>query len=239
MPRQTRKVHVRLPGKGNSKSHGARPVHLIITMIKWIRTSRLAIKNSLSMPRQVGIYTDSFRFILPNISGTPLSGTNFGEPKQLTDPGSVCTRMRTRPGGISTRDRGDYSTALPTGGHLHRLLPLHPPKHLWNLSIRNPNPRNPSLRNLFLMSEVTLYETCCFLVEPVSYERNLFLMSEVTLYGPTGGDLHRLLPLHPPKHLRNLRNPSPRNESLRNHSAGSDDRRAPRRLSRLQVNVPP
>jgi len=29
-------------------SHGARPVHLIITMIRWIRTSRLSIKNSLS-----------------------------------------------------------------------------------------------------------------------------------------------------------------------------------------------
>ena len=41
----SRKVDVRLP---NSKSHGARPVHLIITMIKWIRTSRLSIKNSLS-----------------------------------------------------------------------------------------------------------------------------------------------------------------------------------------------
>ena len=42
------KVDIRLPGKGNSSSHGARPVHLIITMIKWIRTSRLSIKNSLS-----------------------------------------------------------------------------------------------------------------------------------------------------------------------------------------------
>ena len=38
----------RLPGKGNSNSHGARPVHLIFTMIKWIRTSRLSIKKSLS-----------------------------------------------------------------------------------------------------------------------------------------------------------------------------------------------
>ena len=37
---------VRLPGKGNSNSHGARPVHLIITMIKWIRTSRLSITYS-------------------------------------------------------------------------------------------------------------------------------------------------------------------------------------------------
>ena len=38
---------VRLPGKGNSNFHGARPVDLIITMIKWIR-GRLSIKNSLS-----------------------------------------------------------------------------------------------------------------------------------------------------------------------------------------------
>jgi len=44
----TRKVDVRLPGKGNPNSHGARPVYLIITMIKWIRTSRLSIRNSLS-----------------------------------------------------------------------------------------------------------------------------------------------------------------------------------------------
>ena len=44
---QSGKVDVRLPGKKNSTSHGARPVHLIITMIKWIRTSRLSIKNSL------------------------------------------------------------------------------------------------------------------------------------------------------------------------------------------------
>jgi len=39
---------MRLPGKENSNSHDARPVHLIITMIKWIRTSRLSIKNPLS-----------------------------------------------------------------------------------------------------------------------------------------------------------------------------------------------
>ena len=44
----TRKVDIRLPGKGNSKSDGARPVHLINSMIKWIRNSRLSIKNSRS-----------------------------------------------------------------------------------------------------------------------------------------------------------------------------------------------
>ena len=45
-PVSGRNVDVRLPGKGNSKSHGARSVHQIITMIKWIRTSRLPIKKS-------------------------------------------------------------------------------------------------------------------------------------------------------------------------------------------------
>ena len=48
--RVTRKVDVRLPGKGDSNCHGARPVHRIITMIHWIRTRRLSIKNSLSLP---------------------------------------------------------------------------------------------------------------------------------------------------------------------------------------------
>ena len=46
--KNARKVDVRLPGRRNSTSHGARPVHLMITTIKWTRTSRLSIKNSLS-----------------------------------------------------------------------------------------------------------------------------------------------------------------------------------------------
>ena len=37
----SRKVDVRLPGKESSNSHGARPVHLIITMIKWIQSGSL------------------------------------------------------------------------------------------------------------------------------------------------------------------------------------------------------
>ena len=42
-----RTVDIRLPGEGNSNSHGARPVHHIISMMAWIRTCRLSIKNSL------------------------------------------------------------------------------------------------------------------------------------------------------------------------------------------------
>ena len=44
-----RRVDVRLPEQGNASSHGARPVHLIIAMMKWIRTSRLSIKKSPSL----------------------------------------------------------------------------------------------------------------------------------------------------------------------------------------------
>ena len=44
-----RKVDVRLPGKGNSNTHGARPDHLIVTIMKWFWTSSLSIKNSLSL----------------------------------------------------------------------------------------------------------------------------------------------------------------------------------------------
>ena len=45
----SRKVDVWLPGKGNPNSRGARPVHLTITIIEWIRTSRLSVKNFLSL----------------------------------------------------------------------------------------------------------------------------------------------------------------------------------------------
>ena len=44
----SRKADARPPGKGDPNSHGARPVHLIITTRKWIRTCRLSMKNSLS-----------------------------------------------------------------------------------------------------------------------------------------------------------------------------------------------
>ena len=38
----SRKVDIRLPGAGNSNSHGARLVHQIVSMMKWIRTTLLA-----------------------------------------------------------------------------------------------------------------------------------------------------------------------------------------------------
>ena len=41
------KVDVSSPGKGNSNFHGSRLVHQIVSMMKWTRSSRLSIQNSL------------------------------------------------------------------------------------------------------------------------------------------------------------------------------------------------
>ena len=42
-------VDARLPRKGNSNSHGVSPVRETTSVITWSRTSRLPIKNSLSL----------------------------------------------------------------------------------------------------------------------------------------------------------------------------------------------
>jgi len=39
---------VMIAGRNAEASHGARPVHQTISMIKWIRTIRLSMTNSLS-----------------------------------------------------------------------------------------------------------------------------------------------------------------------------------------------
>jgi len=54
----------RQPGKGNSNSHGARPVHQIISKIKLIWTGRLSIKKSLSSGRSTLPCSGLFRRIV-------------------------------------------------------------------------------------------------------------------------------------------------------------------------------
>ena len=56
-----KKVEVRLSEKEFSNSHGARPVHQIITMMKLTRTSRLSIKNALSHWEGLGFRDLGFR----------------------------------------------------------------------------------------------------------------------------------------------------------------------------------
>ena len=47
---------MRLPEKGNLNSHGTRPIQQTISVIKWIRTSRLSKKNTLCL---VGVWYES------------------------------------------------------------------------------------------------------------------------------------------------------------------------------------
>ena len=66
----TSKVDARLPGKGSSNSHGARQVHLMITMIKWIRTSRLSMSTSLAVKRPAPKCTASGKMLLKSVGNT-------------------------------------------------------------------------------------------------------------------------------------------------------------------------
>ena len=61
--------HSRSMGSG-SNSHGARPVHLIISIIQWIRTSRLSIANSLSGLKLALRISQTFAALMhcPNLS---------------------------------------------------------------------------------------------------------------------------------------------------------------------------
>jgi len=70
------------------KSHSARPVHLIIMMIKWFRASRLSIKKSLSLeasillrpraPRRIECF-DSGRDRSTSETRNPEPGTRTGK----------------------------------------------------------------------------------------------------------------------------------------------------------------
>ena len=102
-----RKVDIRLPGKGNTFSHGARPVHLTITMIKWIRTSRLSIKNSLSLhllhPPPVSLGTGLLGY---------LAHTKTPSPMTLRSP--LPSKKKS---GVSGAGAWRHGLALRRGGH--------------------------------------------------------------------------------------------------------------------------
>jgi len=88
-----------------SNSHGARPVHLIITMIKWIRTSRLSIKKSLSagggphLPRGARALPRPGRSSSSLLlSSVELNDTTVYEPQIRARLGTASHPLRPRPG---------------------------------------------------------------------------------------------------------------------------------------------
>ena len=79
------KVDIGPPGKGNSTSYVARPVHQIISMTKWIRTSRLSIKDCLSLTRAGGgsITAEALNALRDHWPRKPLCG---GIPSPFLEP---------------------------------------------------------------------------------------------------------------------------------------------------------
>ena len=113
-PQQSRQVDVRLPGKGNSNSHGARPVHQIITMIKWIRTSRLSIQNSLSGLCQFPSYLHSqHTYIRVHLQSADERGGVSFRKVDVRLPIAVCCRVLKK--GVVSRVQARTHGARPGG----------------------------------------------------------------------------------------------------------------------------
>ena len=109
--------------KKNSNSHGARPVHLIITMIKWIWTSRLLIKNSLTPPcppvPPVSVWALG-RSTLPRHKwpGTSQLGERGGP-----HPGSQCPpRVSTQEGTTLSAHGSNAKSMAPTSARVVSLV---------------------------------------------------------------------------------------------------------------------
>ena len=155
MSQHLRKVGVRLPGKGISNFHGARPGHLIITMIKWIRTSRLSIKKSLSA-----------RF-WRSCSGSRARCSQPLIPKSLSPNAGLAERGCSRRSTLSLRP----STSSCTRRSLIRPVP----GRFWrNCSGSRARCRNPSLP----LSSSTRY-----IPNPATYTPNLTLFLSLA-HGP-------------------------------------------------------
>ena len=106
----SRRVDIRLPGKGNSNSHGATPVYLNITMVKWIRTSRLSIKKSLSSDTWRGRARGRRRLTMEPLSESRLTSMSRGS--QPSHPG----RHLVAPGEAEPEGGGMDGAAADVGG---------------------------------------------------------------------------------------------------------------------------
>ena len=96
-------------GKGNSSSHGARPVPRIITMIKRIRTSRMSIKNSRFWVFGLGLRV----WGLPCVSadGCPAASSGFEAPAPRGE--TRCATIASCSVGGGSGARGAWSRRTP------------------------------------------------------------------------------------------------------------------------------
>ena len=176
--------------KGNSDSHGARPVHLIISTIKWIRTSRLSVNNSFSVltvrdpspeTRDPELKAEIRRFLRNSKSETRDTRHKTRHPNPQPWNLKPCTRVHTPQSPGNTR----YETAWET---------QHPKSKPPKPEARSPAP-GQHLRSL-LTSASMLVESA---PPPVTVQS------------------HKLLPNPPPrKPTSNTRSPKPETPKPRN-----------------------
>ena len=157
-------------GKGNSNSHGARPVHQIIAMIQWIRTSRLPIKNSLSAARE-SHFSIQTRLVAPSMktqlvapsftSGHELcSGSEAGSYLRLTD--SCITQLKAQ--GPSRTCNESKEEECEGAGRPPRHVSPEGTRGAWAVRETSPRSRSaiPSSSSLLLssleLSDTKVYE---------------------------------------------------------------------------------
>ena len=104
-----RKVDIRLPGKGNSNSNGARPVYQIISMPKWVRTSTLSIKNSLWGFAQAGL-------AVPKCEGGRTSSRGGKKIDKSADSYGYLAHKKPHPPRTLQQDYAYGPTAVLSGG---------------------------------------------------------------------------------------------------------------------------
>ena len=121
----------RLPGKGSSNSHGARPVHhQINSMIKWIQTSTCSITNYLSSNGGIGPLWD--RLLAPfhdniSIGHMPISYEFRPPPPLCEDSRSHVWRAVTSPSiGVAKHIEVPHCVTCPYPNYLVGCVPVGP-----------------------------------------------------------------------------------------------------------------
>ena len=93
-------------------SHGARPVHLIITMIKWMRTSRLSIQNTLSQSKSTGMtgmVDEAASALITKVWNPSFSSES---PATLASPDTLCPVQRETALSTTYWSESTYSSIL-------------------------------------------------------------------------------------------------------------------------------
>ena len=121
---RNRMADLRLPEKENSDSHGARPVHLIISMVQWIRTIRLQIHKFPSGVRGIPVgHPRSARIPAPS-RGTAPPAQVYRSRQKLTSQKLTSQKLTSLK---LTSQRISHVCVAPRLHHEHAITPCRSP----------------------------------------------------------------------------------------------------------------